>query len=1321
MNTLHRLHIRARAGHALALAGLLAAAPAQATTPLADQPVFSNLGVPGNLALALSVEFPTVINAAYAGNFSAGTRYLGYFDPLKCYRYKHGNATHDGRQNTTDDTRADEVSHFYPVGNATSSFRCTGTGLTDTWSGSFLNWMTMQSIDSFRWALTGGYRRVDSTTMTVLERAWSSNQGNNNNFPFVTGDGGKANPGTTAIAEHTPMSWGTLRVAVRTHGNQIMISGGGITSDTFRGTALSAATHLPEDASSLPNNVVYRLYVRVRVCDDSSSAGGLEANCTAYPAGTYKPTGLIHQYANRFRYSAFGYLNDDNIRRDGGVLRARQKFVGPQEFTPGSPPSSNAAREWDPDTGIYYTNPDSTDATATNTFLGLSGTGPTTVVQQSGVINYLNKFGQTFQGNHKTHDPVGELYYAAVRYFKALGNITEWTAQGTADAATKARRSDGFPVITTWNDPIEYSCQRNFVLGIGDVNSHADKNVPGTSIGSTNEPARPAGLSTDPTDARVATDKVGVMEGLGTSLGTTEGYNGCCNNNSALMAGIAYDVNTRDIRPDVATQPKTKNKQTIQTYWLDVLEYGVYKNNNQFYLAAKYGGFRVPEGFDPYASTAALEDGWWYSTTDLTPGGQKRPDNYFTAADPAQMISGLTRVFKKASDDLKAFTTSFATALPQTALEGNVSFGAKFDTNDWTGEVVASTVTFDAESGTPSLTEAWQFSNRLTTQLAEDAGTGWSTQRRMVTWRLTSGASAFLPPSGSAVAFRHTNLSSDQRAALDTIYRTGDDSSDYLNYLRGDKTHEENSTVSTSAKIYRNRPSPVGDIVGSRVRPVGPPSAPFAAATNPGYAAFKSARASRPTIVYVGSNAGMLHAIDAGKTSTLPAGSGRELFAYVPDMLFQGPTGTPAVNGLASRGDPEFSHKPLVDGSPAVFDIDFARTQNNARTGLFGAPGLTPDWRTVLVGAMGKGGRGYFAIDVTNPLDWTSESAVAGKVLWEISAAHPDFAELGYTFGEPTAVKTRKWGWVLIFASGYNNSDGRGWFFIVNPRTGALLEKVSTGEGSTTSQAGMAHVQSFVVDRTDGTADAVYAGDLLGNLWRWDLRATTGDYPAPVKLAVLTNASNQTQPVTSRPLVVVHPATNRRYVTVGTGRLLDNSDILSTVAQSFYAVMDGTGATFSTSGPSGAPFPITRSQLVQHTDLTRKVEVPSDKRGWWVNLGVDSGNAWRVIAEPSAFFGVVTWVAMLPEASACEPSGRSRVFSVDVFDGQSRLVNASDVIVAYSEVLDGVVIDQRTYSVAGNPRLVACNDQGTCEGLRRQPLGNIGLRRLNWRELPLAD
>lgn len=1308
MNTA-RLRIPALAGRALALAALLGTASTQATTPLADQPVFTNTAVPGNLALALSVEFPTIINAAYAGNFASGTKYLGYFDPTKCYRYQQGTSTHDAGQNTGND-----VSHFYPVGSASSDFKCTATGLTNTWSGSFLNWMTMQSIDSFRWALTGGYRRVDTSSMTILERAWSSNQGSDNNFPYVTGTGGKSNPGLTAIQEHTPLSWGTLRVGVRGRGNQITITSGDVASDTFRATSLDSATHFPNDASTVAATTVYRLYVRVRVCDSASSAGPLEGNCTAYPSGTYKPTGLIQQYADRFRYSAFGYLNDGSLTRDGGVLRAKQKFVGPQNHVPGAAPTSNAAREWDPDTGIFVTNPDSADATATNTFLGLSGSD---AIAQSGVMNYLNKFGQTFQGNHKTYDPVGELYYAAVRYFKNLGNVSSWTSQGSASASTKKTRADGFPVITTWDDPIQYSCQRNFILGIGDVNSHADKNVPGTGIGTTNEPARPAALADDPVNAKTATDKVGALHGLGSTLGSSENYGGCCNNNSALMAGIAYDSNTQDIRPDDATKPQTVGKQTIQTYWLDVLEYGVYKSNNQFYLATKYGGFRVPSGFDAYGRTTDIDESWWYTTTDLTPGSQKRPDNYYTASQPDQMVAGLTRAFENIAAALRAYTTSFATSLPQTALVGNVAYGAQYDSSNWSGEVQANTVSFDASTGTPSLTLQWAFSGKLTSQIAEDTGAGWNTRRNIVTYALTTGATGGAAPVGSAVPFRHASLSTAQQGALDTVYRTGDDSADYLNYLRGQKLHEESSTASGSAKIYRNRSNPVGDIVGSRVRPVGPPAAPFAAATNPGYAAFKTTWAARPTVVYVGTNAGMLHAIHGAISGT---SAGRELWAYVPDMLFQGPSGTPGVNGLASRGDPDFTHKALVDGSPVAFDVDFAKTQNNSATGLVGG---SNDWRSILIGGMGKGGRGYFAIDVTNPAGMTSEALVAGKVLWEISSAHPDFAELGFTYGEPTAVKTRKWGWVLIFASGYNNSGGQGWFFIVNPRNGALLEKISTGAGTAAAQAGMAHVQSYVVDRTDGTADAVYAGDLLGNLWRWDLRATTGAYPAPEKIAVLTNASDQPQAVTSRPLVVVHPATNRRYVTVGTGRLLDNSDIASSVAQSFYAVIDGTANTFATTGPAGAAFPVTRSQLVQHTDLTSPVIVDTaSKGGWWFNLGVAAaGNGWRVITEPSAFYGVVTFVAMLPNTSPCNPSGISRVFSVDVASGQSQLVNDAGDTIAYSESLTGVVIEHRTYSVEGKPRLVACNDLGTCEGLRRRPPGAVGLRQLNWRELPLAD
>ena len=1293
---------------ALALTALLAGPPlAVATTPLADQPVFTNTEVPGNLALALSVEFPTVINAAYQGNFTSGAQYLGYFDSQKCYRYYQGNATHDAGP-----TAGDDVSHFYPVGSATSDFKCTGAGITDTWSGSFLNWLTMQSIDSFRWALTGGYRRVDSGTTTILERAWSSNQGGDTNFRVV-GDPGRSPPSTIAIADQTPLSWGSIRVSVRTRGNQVLFTRTGSLSSSTPGT--SAATHY--SASAVPDEaVVYRFYARVKVCDTSASAGPIEGNCTAYPSGSYKPTGLIQQYAAQFRYSAFGYLNDDSVTRDGGVLRAKQKFVGPETITPGSSPSSNPAREWDPDTGMFLNNPNSADAATTNALFGLSGAD---AIVQSGVINYLNRFGQTFQGNHKTYDPVGELYYAAVRYYKGLGNIAEWTNQGSATTATKRIRADGFPVITTWDDPIQYSCQRNFVLGIGDVNTHADKNVPGTGIGGANEPTRPSALSTDPVNAMTATNKIGVLHGIGSSLGSTYPYNGCCTDNSALMAGIAYDSNTQDIRPDDATKPQTIGKQTIQTYWLDVLEFGAYKNNNQFYLAAKYGGFKVPALFDAYGRTTDIEEAWWRTTTDLTPNGQKRPDNYYTAAEPRQMIEGLRRAFENIAAELRAYTTSFATSLPQTALVGNISYGAQYASGSWTGEVQANSVSFDPTTGTPSLTERWTFASKLAAQIAEDSGVGWSTRRNIVTWKQTTAPTSGAVPNlvGSAVGFLHANLSATQKTALDTTYRSGDDSADFVNYLRGDKTHEESSTVSGSARIYRNRDNPVGDIVGSRVRPVGPPTAPFAAATNPGYSTFKSDWAARPTVVYVGTNAGMLHAINGAITGGT---AGRELFAYVPDMLFQGPTGTPAVNGLVARGDPDFTHKAMVDGSPVAFDVDFSRTQNDARSGIVGG---SNDWRTILVGSMGKGGRGYYAINVTDPAAMTTETLVAAKVLWEISAAHPDFAELGYTFGEPTAVKTRKWGWVLIFGSGYNNAGGAGWFFIVNPRNGALLEKISTGAGTFSAQAGMAHVQSYIIDRTDGTADAVYAGDLLGNLWRWDLRAITGAYPAPQKIAELTNASGVAQAVTSRPMVVVHPPTNRRYVTVGTGRLLDNPDISSATAQSFYAVIDGTANTFAATGPGGAAFPVTRSQLVEHTDLTMPVVVDTaTKGGWWVNLGVAAaGNGWRVITEPSAFYGVVTFVAMVPNTSACNPSGISRVYSVDLGSGQSQLINASGAIIPYSTALSGVVIEHRTYSVDGKPRLVACNDLGTCEGLRRLPPGAIGMRRLNWRELPLAD
>ena len=1235
--------------------------PAQATTALADQPVFTNTTVPGNLALALSVEFPTAVSVAHIDTSYITTKtYLGYFDPAKCYLYSY-NAT-------------ETLRHFYPAGAATS-LACTGAS-DAKWSGNYLNWATMQTVDPFRWALTGGYRVTDTATDTVLEKAWASGQGGTGNFPNRT------DSSSTSIANATPFAWTAFKMRIQGLGNKMRFSQSGDINNTP--TAYDPAV-------AVTTSTVYEVSVRVKVCDTGASAGPLEANCTAYPAGNYKPTGLLQQYANTIRYSAFGYLNDSNIQRDGGVLRARQKFLAPTMPVPASTPVSNPLSEWDANTGVLNINPDATDAANTATLFGVP-------VANSGVINYLNKFGQITPGSYKTYDPVGELYYAAIRYFKNLGNVPEWTAAGSASVATKTTWVDGFPVITSWDDPIQYSCQRNFVLGIGDVNTHADKNVPGSSTPTGNEPTKPAAVVADTSvDTVVATNKVGSLHGLGATLGTTNPYNGCCNNNSALMAGLAYDSNTVDIRPDNSSVAQTLGKQTVQTYWLDILEYQTYKANNQFYLAAKYGGFKVPTSYSPYTQSTDIPASWWSTSGETVGSGvsaQARPDNYFVASQPDSMVQGLTRAFAGIVAELRAYTTSFATSLPQTSLSGSASYGAQYDSSNWTGEVQANSVVFSATTGEPSLTLEWSFSTKLAAQIT---GTGWDSNRRMMSWNPTTSA---------GVPFRLASLSTAQQSALDTLYRSGNDSADYLNYLRGDPTHEENSVAAGSSRMYRNRARAAGDIVGSKVRPVGPPSAPFSTAANPGYGTFKTTYASRTTMLYVGTNAGVLHGIDGSLTGST---AGKEIFAYVPSALFQGPSGTPVLNGLVARGDPDFTHKAFVDGAPAVFDIDFGRTSGGTGT----------DWRTVLVGSLGKGGKSYFAIDVTNPATMTSESAVASRVLWEFSDA-----DLGFTYGEPLAMKTRKYGWVLVFGSGYNNT-GQGFFFIVNPRTGALLEKIGTGAGTLSNQAGLAHVQSYILDRTDGTADAIYAGDLLGNLWRLDVTPASGAYAAPVQLAQLTNGTGAVVPVTSRPLVIIHPRLNRRYVVVGSGRLLDSPDIGSTQAQVFAAIMDGNGSVFNSAAalPSGITFPIQRGNLVQHTNLTAPVVVnPATQMGWWVDLGLAAaGNGWRVISEPSSFYGVVTFVAMLPNGDACNPSGTSRVYSVDVGTGESQLLDSTGATIAYSTALPGVVIEHRTYSVNGTPRLIVGNDAGRSTSLLRRTPTGLGLRRLNWRELPLAD
>ena len=166
-----KLQSRFRAG-ALCLAVLcgLTGAGLSGATDLANQPVFSTSNVPGNLALALSVEWPTASRTAHTDNYSSSATFLGYFDPNKCYRY-----VVDTTPNGVSTLDKGDSSYFQPAGLATNR-ACTGTS-SSLFSGNFLNWAATATIDPFRWAMTGGRRVVDTATTTILEKGWHSGQG----------------------------------------------------------------------------------------------------------------------------------------------------------------------------------------------------------------------------------------------------------------------------------------------------------------------------------------------------------------------------------------------------------------------------------------------------------------------------------------------------------------------------------------------------------------------------------------------------------------------------------------------------------------------------------------------------------------------------------------------------------------------------------------------------------------------------------------------------------------------------------------------------------------------------------------------------------------------------------------------------------------------------------------------------------------------------------------------------------------------------------------------------------------------------------------
>lgn len=1250
---------------------------------LATQPVFATSAVPGNLALPLSVEYPTAVSVANLGDYADATQYVGYFDPNKCYTYQYNSTT-------------PSQSYFQPASLATGTnlHSCTGQ-----WSGNFMNWATMQTIDPFRWALTGGYRSVDTTTQTILEKAWASGQGGLGNAPMRgTGQPPGNKLPTSLVSSVTPFTWGNFNLSIEGRGNTMAFTGACATSgsaciNTKASPAVNISTGTATNVDGSTNSVttinttskaneLYQVYVRVDVCDPTTTlgTGGLEANCVQYGTN-YKPEGLLQQYANRIRYSAFSYLNGDGNYQQGGVMRAPMGFIGPTYPTPlSSTVTPNPTAEWSSTTGIMSANPDTTTA---------SGSG----VSQSGVMNYLNKFGETAH-TYMQDDNVSELYYAVVRYFENLGNVPEWLNRTNPGTTPTTAALDGFPAVVTWTDPIQYACQKNFVLGIGDDHTHYDANVGGGTLARQGaNPTVPAKVASDTFNkAHTYTTDILTQEGISTS----DKYFAAAGTGNATyyIAGLAYQAHINDIRPDLA------GTQTLSTYWMDVGEYQRYEDKNQYWLATKYGGFSVPTPYDPTNTSTPLTTSWFDTgsnptspaTINMNGTTELLPDNYFQAGNAGLMVANLKNAFASIANAVKAYTTSFSLSSAQVSSTGAASYASQYDSNGWTGVLSASNITFAAD-GTPTSTAAWSSANTLETQLA---GTGWSTKRNVVTWNNSATAGAGIP-------FEVANLtSSGELAALTTTF-TPSNTTNYLKYLRGDRTNETNSTATGSTHAYRARSLLLGDIVDSKVTPVGPPNSGFSDAVNPGYAAFQTqwtTTTPRPTMVYVGANDGMLHAFNGALTG---ATAGTEQFAYIPGALLSQSAGGNGL-GLAQLGNPNYVHQYYVDATPLAFDIDF----NNAGGNFITTSDSNADWHTVLIGGLGAGGNSFYAIDVTDPANMNNETTAASKVLWEFTDP-----TMGNSFGAPVVIKTHKYGWVVVLTSGYNNSDGYGYIYFVNPKTGALLEKVKTPS----SAPGLTQATAYVLDYTDGTADAIYAGDLNGQLWRFDVteaKGATAPYPAPVLLATLTDGSGTAQPVTTQPLVEIQPTSKQRFVLVGTGQLLASTDITSSAPQTFYSILDGNASGFST-----ITTPITRANLMSVADPTQGIALTTGKLGWYVDLGVDSTSniAWRLVSNPVAYNGTVAFAPLLTNGNACSPSGQSRIYALNIGTGKSILAPGSLAFVSSTNA----ITDLAFVSVNGITRLLSGDNTGGLQNVPISPLSSASARLLNWREVPTVN
>lgn len=537
---------------------------------------------------------------------------------------------------------------------------------------------------------------------------------------------------------------------------------------------------------------------------------------------------------------------------------------------------------------------------------------------------------------------------------------------------------------------------------------------------------------------------------------------------------------------------------------------------NPLWYAAKWGGFG---NFDNTPNSKPV-DGQWDSKEAGT------PDNYFLVTNAANLRSQLTKAF----NDILQRNNSVTSPVVQgsTTEDGTYIYRTDFKADGWTGDVFKEKPVIQAD-GSSILEPIWRASEKLP-----------SKGNRNIRFAPTSGK-------GALSEFSWNNLKDREFAGSnlqDVLNKDNNGTTDGRGEARV-KYILETCTTSECSDM-RERKDRLGDIINSApVLVEGAQYLPYRAETLDGttgsYRAFQQSAKNRKGIIYVGANDGMLHAFNSA--------TGVEEFAFIP---------TAVISNLNKLTDPQYGidtgeenstlHQYFVDGSPVVADVYFDN-----------------QWRTVLLGSLGAGGRSVFALDVTDPDN--------PELLWEFS--HADDPAMGVSIPQPTIARLHSGQWAALIPNGYNSSAGPT-LFALDIKTGEQIAKLSTPVDPDATDAGNGLSNIRTADMNgDGIVDYVYGGDLQGNVWRFDLynvasgnfnkctnncsgissqyRVAFGNKP----LYVAKDADGTRLPITAAPTLLRHPTSIGHLVVVGTGRYLGFEDKNTPFKQeSLYGIWD---------------------------------------------------------------------------------------------------------------------------------------------------------------------